>query len=112
MKDIKWISNFKIRLGWGTVGNDNIPNYLSLDLYEANKYGIGNSSVTVLNPKQLRNKNLKWEGSNTTNLGIDLGFFDNPHKFNMLNSLSRIQKTCYCHNHWHILQDLTHKCKT
>ena len=77
MKDIKWISNFKIRLGWGTVGNDNIPNYLSLDLYEANKYGIGNSSVTVLNPKQLRNKNLKWEGSNTTNLGIDLGFFDN-----------------------------------
>lgn len=77
MKDVKWISNFKIRLGWGTVGNDNIPNYLSLDLYEANKYGIGNSSVTVLNPKQLRNKNLKWEGSNTTNLGIDLGFFDN-----------------------------------
>ena len=37
MKDIHWISNFKVRLGWGTVGNDNIPNYLSLDLYEANK---------------------------------------------------------------------------
>ena len=77
MKDIHWISNFKVRLGWGTVGNDNIPNYLSLDLYEANKYGLGNSSVTVLNPKQLRNKNLKWEGSNTINLGVDLGFLDN-----------------------------------
>ena len=41
MKDIKWISNFKIRLGWGTVGNDNIPNYLSLDLYEANIFVFG-----------------------------------------------------------------------
>lgn len=77
MEDIEWISNFKVRVGWGTVGNDNIPNYLSLDLYESNKYGLGDKNVTVLNPKHLRNKNLKWEGSNTTNLGIDLGFFDN-----------------------------------
>ena len=76
MKDLKMISNLKLRLGWGTVGNDRISNYLSLDLYEQSKYGIGNNTVTVLTPKQIKNENLKWEGSTTTNLGLDLGLFD------------------------------------
>ena len=48
-----------------------------MDLYEANKYGIGNNTVTVLTPKQLKNANLKWEGASSVNLGVDLGFFDN-----------------------------------
>ena len=77
MKDVEWVSNFKVRLVWGIVGNDRISNYLSMDLYEANKYGIGNNTVTVLTPKQLKNANLKWEGASSVNLGVDLGFFDN-----------------------------------
>ena len=77
MKDVDWVSNFKVRLGWGIVGNDRISNYLSMDLYEASKYGVGNNTVTVLTPKQLKNANLKWEGSSTINLGVDLGFLDN-----------------------------------
>ena len=77
MKDVEWVSNFKVRLGWGIVGNDRISNYLSMDLYEANKYGIGNNTVNVLTPKQLKNANLKWEGASSVNLGVDLGFFDN-----------------------------------
>lgn len=76
MKDVEWISNFKVRLGWGIVGNDRISNYLSMDLYEASKYGVGNNTVTVLTPKQLKNANLKWEGASSVNLGVDLGFFD------------------------------------
>ena len=40
MKDVDWVSNFKVRLGWGIVGNDRISNYLSMDLYEASKYGV------------------------------------------------------------------------
>ena len=71
------MSNFKVRFGWGVVGNDRITNYLSMDLYTDNKYGIGNNTVTVLTPKQLKNSDLKWEGSSTVNLGLDLGFFDN-----------------------------------
>lgn len=72
-----WLSNFKLRAGWGTVGNDRISNYLSLDLYTASKYGVGTATKTVLTPKQLKNSNLKWEGSSTVNVGLDLGFFDN-----------------------------------
>lgn len=77
MKDIPFLSNFKLRVGWGIVGNDRIANYLSLDLYTDSKYGLGNKLVTVMNPKQLANKNLKWEGSSTANIGFDLGFFNN-----------------------------------
>ena len=77
MKNLEFISNAKVRFGWGTVGNDRISNYLSMDLYEQSKYGVGGSTVTVLTPKQLKNENLKWEGSTTINLGFDLGFFDN-----------------------------------
>ena len=33
--------------------------------------------ATVLSPKQLANKDLKWEGSTTANLGIDVGLLDN-----------------------------------
>ncbi|EKJ92944.1 TonB-dependent receptor P3 [Bacteroides finegoldii] len=77
MEDVEAISNFKVRFGWGIVGNDRISNYLSLDLYQSNKYGIGNSLNTVLTPKQIKNQNLKWEGSSSVNLGIDLGLFAN-----------------------------------
>lgn len=76
MKNLPFVSNFKVRLGWGTVGNDRISSYLSMDLYEQSKYGVGGSTMTVLTPKQIKNENLKWEGSTTTNLGFDLGFFD------------------------------------
>ncbi|MDR0940141.1 MAG: TonB-dependent receptor [Mediterranea sp.] len=76
MKNVGWLSNLKLRLGWGTVGNDRISNYLSMDLYTSGKYGVGTTTTTVLTPKQLRNANLKWEGSTSTNIGIDLGFFD------------------------------------
>lgn len=77
MKNITPISNMKLRFGWGTVGNDRITNFLSMDLYTESKYGVGNKQTTVLTPKQLANKNLKWEGSTTANLGIDLGLFNN-----------------------------------
>lgn len=77
LKDVEWLSNAKVRFGWGLVGNDRISNYLSMDLYENVKYGWGNSTSVVFIPKQLQNANLKWEASSTVNLGIDLGFFQN-----------------------------------
>lgn len=76
LKDVKWLSALKLRAGWGTVGNDRISNYLSMNLYSSSKYGLGSSQVTVLTPKQIANENLKWEGSTTTNVGIDFSVLD------------------------------------
>ena len=76
LEHVSNISMFKIRAGWGTVGNDRITNYLSKDLYTDVKYGVGTQPIVVLTPKQIANYDLKWEGSTTTNIGFDLGFFD------------------------------------
>lgn len=76
MKEIDFLSNLKVRMGWGIVGNDRISSYLSLDLYEQSKYGVGSTTMTVLTPKQIKNNNLKWEGATTVNLGVDLGLFN------------------------------------
>lgn len=76
LKDVDWLSTLKLRVGWGTVGNDRISNYLSMDLYSQSKYGVGASQTTVLTPKQIANDNLRWEGSTTTNVGIDFNVLD------------------------------------
>lgn len=76
LKDVKAISNFKFRAGWGTVGNDRISNYLSLDLYTVSRYGVGQETKTTFDTKYIANHNLRWEGSQTTNIGLDLGFVD------------------------------------
>ena len=76
LKDVQWLNTLKLRAGWGTVGNDRITNYLSMNLYTDSKLGVGTSQTTILTPKQLANYNLRWEGSMTTNVGLDLGFFD------------------------------------
>lgn len=77
MKNQRTISNLKLRLGWGLVGNDRITNYLSLMLYKKVPIGMGTEQIIALQPKQLANDDLKWEASQSTNLGIDLGLFDN-----------------------------------
>lgn len=77
LKSSNVISNLKLRVGWGTVGNDRIPSFLSMWLYEASKYGIGNSLTTTFDTKHLRNPNIRWEGSTTTNVGVDIGLLKN-----------------------------------
>ena len=75
LKDVSWLSNLKLRAGWGMVGNDRLSNYLSLFIYTSQKYGQGAQQMTVFDRAHLANKNLKWEASMTTNLGVDAGFF-------------------------------------
>ena len=75
LKDVSWISNLKLRAGWGMVGNNRIANYLSLQLFNSKKYGVGTSQTNVLYPAHLPNDDLKWESAVTTNIGLDAGFF-------------------------------------
>lgn len=74
MKNQKAVSTLKLRAGWGMVGNDRIANYLSQDLYTTTKYGVGQTVATVLTSKQLANADLRWEASQSTNIGVDAGF--------------------------------------
>jgi len=75
MKDLTWINNLKLRLGYGVTGV--IPNvsYASLTLYDYDSYGKHLSSDGVWTPslKVANNPNpdLKWETTREWNLGTD-----------------------------------------
>lgn len=75
----KWMSNMKLRVGWGITGNNRTQeSYPSHLLYASNQnYAFGNSMSPAIYIRQMANKDLKWESTYQTNIGLDLGFFNN-----------------------------------
>ena len=66
LKDNTFLNFLKIKAGYGSTGNNEIPDFASRGLYTYAAYGGQAGQV----PSQLPNPNLKWE----TTLGIDVGF--------------------------------------
>ncbi len=80
LKDIDVISSLKIRAGWGVVGNQNSLNnpyaYASTITQLSRPYVLGGNIVNGYYPNSLANKNIKWESTETYNIGIDLALFE------------------------------------
>jgi TonB-linked SusC/RagA family outer membrane protein len=76
LKNIKEISDLKLRVGYGITGNSNIPAYSSLSQYVFNTYYL-NGRVVGASPNNIGNPNLKWESTRAINGGVDLGLFAN-----------------------------------
>lgn len=74
-KDI--ISNLKLRLAWGKIGNTTGGYYDWQALYSQYQYSFGGESLNALAIKSLANSILHWEESTTTGIGFDLGLFNN-----------------------------------
>ncbi|MBL7853404.1 MAG: TonB-dependent receptor [Cyclobacteriaceae bacterium] len=74
MKGAEFVSDLRLRAGIGTTGNDQIGNFDSRSLY-----GLGGvyGGVTGIGPSQMGNADLRWERNQTTNIGVDYGFFGN-----------------------------------
>lgn len=73
MSSIAAIDLLKVRLSYGKVGNQAIGPYQSLSLAQTTRYIFGNganSELGVVN-SSLRNDDLKWETTTTTNLAVD-----------------------------------------
>ena len=74
-----WLSNLKVRFSWGKNGNDNIADfgYTSLTAM-GNNVLFGKDAIKWNGSKasRLSNPDLKWEESEQTDIGIDLGFFN------------------------------------
>lgn len=74
------ISQFKLRLGWGRVGNQAIASYQTLSNYSNLAYADHASSnaagysVGVV-PVNIANPSLKWETTEQENLGIDFSMW-------------------------------------
>jgi len=77
LKDNETISNLKLRASYGVTGNQAISPFESLARFD-NLYAVNNGqTINAVTPDQPANPNLKWETSNQTNLGLDIGLFNN-----------------------------------
>ena len=78
LKDSKWVSNLKLRLGWGMTGNQSISSYATQYTYGCVEYSTGSGSNQVgLAPTKIANPDLKWEATTQFNAGIDFGILKN-----------------------------------
>lgn len=71
-----YIDNLKIRAAYGTVGNRPSALYPQYDLYAVNP-AAGYNGIPGLLISQIGNKNLTWEETYTSGLGLDAAAFDN-----------------------------------
>ncbi|RIJ48604.1 TonB-dependent receptor [Maribellus luteus] len=82
LKEIKSLSNLKLRLGYGITGQQelNKGDYPYMGIYQLSdsrtQYKLGDKYYTLIRPNGY-DATLQWEKTTTYNVGIDFGFFDN-----------------------------------
>ena len=81
MKSLKWLSNGKLRLGWGILGNNRIGDYARYTILNNDlnySYGTGaHVTQSGVAATSMGNDHIKWEKTKSYNIGLDLGFLDN-----------------------------------
>ncbi len=77
LSSVNWISDAKLRLGWGLVGNQNAGSYA----YGSTMTSVATAWGTGFYPGNYSNSDLKWEETNSYNIGFDLALFNNRVEF-------------------------------
>lgn len=77
-KNVNWIDQLKLRLGYGELGNQEISNYMYSAVVSSgiNYPYVGNGVYTGAFPKNFANPDIKWESTSMTNVGIDFMAFN------------------------------------
>lgn len=81
MKNLKWWNEFKLRLGWGQTGQQDIGyDFLYSLLYTTSnsyaQYPFGDTYYYTVRPDKY-NPELTWETTTTWNAGLDFAFLNN-----------------------------------
>ncbi len=76
LKDVKQVSELKIRASYGVTGNNNIGNYDHLATINYENYALGGAAAPGYGPARIANPLLTWETQEQFNLGVDLSLFD------------------------------------
>lgn len=83
LKDVNWLSQLKLRLGYGQTGQQDVPGgyYPYIPGFTTNtpnsgaSYPFGNTWYQLIRPNYY-NSSLKWETTTTYNAGLDFGFMN------------------------------------
>lgn len=85
MQKLKWISNLKLRVGWGVSGNYAIPEYGTKGALQTLYYNWGTTDSSMGSvpsdpssgsPNKMANPDLGWERTYEWNFGLDYGFLN------------------------------------
>ena len=77
LKNIKPISELKLRASYGLTGNNFIGNYDHVGLIAKQNYVFGGAIVNGLGPNSISNPDLSWERNRQFDIGLELGLFQN-----------------------------------
>ena len=69
LSNVDWLTNLKLRASWGQLGNQEIDNYTYLTLIT--------QTEGIVKTDRFGNPDLKWETSTQSNIGVDVGLFNN-----------------------------------
>ncbi len=75
MKKVNFINDLKFRVGFGSIGNNRIDDYLYISNYSNTGtyfYGLNNTAVNGYYPTALANPDLRWESTVNRNFGMDI----------------------------------------
>lgn len=86
MQDFRWLTQLKLRLGYGVTGNAAIDAYATKGAITGLYYNWGQKDSSLgyvpsdpsgKNPAKMANTGLGWERTTQYNVGLDYGFFNN-----------------------------------
>ena len=83
LKSVDWVDNLKARVSWGQVGNQNVNRSLGgesmpypyQDVLNPVLYNIGGSLQQGVTRTDLINRNITWETTTVTDIGLDFSLF-------------------------------------
>ena len=81
--ELNWLSELKFRLGYGVTGNASISSYQTGGTMESQyaniPFGQGGGTTSAVGAKAvvLPNRELAWEKTASTNIGLDFGLLNN-----------------------------------
>lgn len=72
LKDVSWISELKLRAGWGKTGNYSVGLYSTKDNLTSAVLSFGSEGSTVYyTPNSFANRSITWETTDQYNIGVD-----------------------------------------
>ena len=81
LRNVRSISDLKLRGSYGIVGNADIGDYVTQDRLRSGQVAFNGQVAPAVTLESLGNRNLKWEKAHQLNIGIDVSLLDNRLQF-------------------------------
>ncbi len=76
MESFDFLSDMKVRAGYGVTGNQEIGNYSFASALQTILYNFNGQIVNAVVPNVMPNPNVQWEEQKQANIGVDATFFN------------------------------------